>query len=174
MFGRVTTTCFTALAALTIAAAVPTHQAAAQPAPAVALTTALPATAPAPAFHAAAAVRLDAAEMARVQGDGWLSKFWKRYKSVIIKIIEAIVDYLKSSTPTTTTSSRVWDASLSEDVTETYEAEDVDQTTYASQSDYNAGNVQSQSSYGTDYSLTDVSYGGGRDGGPDVQYAEAY
>jgi hypothetical protein len=173
MFGRVTTTCFTALAALTLAAARPATTVQAQPAQAVALAAALPSAAlAAPVSHASAAVRLGGEQMARVQGNGWLSKFWKRYKSVIIKIIEVIINYLKSSTPTTTTSSSTFVASQSGDVTETYEAEDVDQTTYASQADYNANHVQSTASYGTDYSLTDVSYGGG--GGRDIMYAEAY
>jgi hypothetical protein len=168
MFGRVTTTCFTAMAALTLASA-PARATLAQPAPVVSLSAMLPATAAAPVARVTEAARLGAAEMARVQGDGWLSKFWKRYKSVIIKIIQVIIDYLK--TPTTTTSSTTWVASLAQDQTETYEAEDVDQTTYASQTDYNVGNVQSQSSYDTGYALTDISYGGG---GRDVEYMQAY
>jgi hypothetical protein len=169
MFGRVTMTCFSAVAALTLAAAKPASGVQPmQPAHTVALTAAAPASSllTAPLSHASAQVRLGAAEMGRVQGDGWFRKFWNRYKSVIIKIVEAIVQYLKDTKPTTTTSSAVFDASLSQDVTETYDAEDVSQTTYASQSDYNTGNVQSQSSYGTDYSLTGVSYGGGLGDGP--------
>ncbi|MDB4950163.1 MAG: hypothetical protein JWM27_2812 [Gemmatimonadetes bacterium] len=173
MHRRLTMACLPLLAAAALAGTRPAP--AAQPAAhAVEVAVALAAPTSAPLSTApvaqAGAVRLSAAQMGEVSGGGWFTKFWKRYGKVIIKIAQAIWDWYKTAYPTSVVSTTTYSASLSQDVTETYETEDVTENNYATQSAYNAGTVQSTSAYDTGWELTDVSYGGAGHG---VEYMDA-
>jgi hypothetical protein len=102
---------------------------------------------------------LSAAQMSADQGAGWLSKLWKKFKKVIIKIVWQIIKEIIDGWVTSQTTEA--SSAVSGTVTENYEGTDTDETVYASQADYDANNVQSTSftDGGYAYQYTDYSAG---------------
>jgi hypothetical protein len=89
---------------------------------------------------------------------GWLKKLWNKYKKQIIKIIWEIVQTIINGELTETTEAV---EGVSGTVTESYEGTDVTETVYASQADYDANNVQSQSFTDGGYSYVSTDYSAG-------------
>ena len=92
------------------------------------------------------------------QGWGWLKKLWNKYKKQIIKIIWQVIQEIVNSELSETTQAV---EGVSGTVTESYEGTDVTETVYASQADYDANNVQSQSFTDGGYSYVSTDYSSG-------------
>lgn len=121
----------------------------------------LPAGPTVPLQQNAPAAPLSTSQMTVAQGEGvwgWLKKIWKKYKKKIIKVVweiikEIIEEWLSE------TSQQV--EGINGEVVEHHQGEDQTEEVYASQSDYENGNMQSSSyvDYGYTYQYTDYSGG---------------
>ena len=92
------------------------------------------------------------------QGWGWLKKLWNKYKKKIIRVIFDIIKEIIENWLNETTQAQ---EGISGTVTESYSGTDTTEETYASQADYEAGNIQSSSFSDGGYQYDYTDYSGG-------------
>lgn len=117
--------------------------------------------APAPVQSSAPATALSSGQLTTIKGEGpwgWLKKIWKKYKKKIIKIVWEIIKIIVEEVLSSTTQAV---ENVNGEIVEHHQGEEQTEENYNSQSDYDAGNVQSSSyaDYGYQYQYTDYSSG---------------